>query len=120
MYLHGCNYPWSTDGTTIFYGMDFAANVSGCPLGVSPQRGAVARDFADMAALGFTAVRWFLFCDGRSGIVYDERGLPGGIDAHLFVDLDTALEIARHVGIRINFVLFDHRLLFSGVRETIA
>lgn len=120
MYIHGCNYPWSTDGTTVFYGMDFGANVWGSHLGVSTRRAAVARDFADMAALGFTAARWFLFCDGRSGIVYDESGLPAGVDAHLFTDLDAALEIARDVEIRIAFVLFDHRLLFSGVRETIA
>ena len=120
MYLHGCNYPWSTDGTTIYYGLDFGANVWGSHLGVSTRRSAIARDFAEMAALGFTAARWFLFCDGRSGIVYDESGLPAGVDAHLFPDLDAALEIARDVGIRIVFVLFDHRLLFSGVRETIA
>ena len=120
MYLHGCNYPWSTDGTTVYYGMDFGANVWGSHLGVSTRRGAVAQDFADMAALGFTAARWFLFCDGRAGIVYDEAGVAAGADAHLFTDLDAALEIARDVGIRICFVLFDHRLLFTGVRETIA
>ena len=90
-YLHGCNYPWSTDGTTIFYGLDFGANVWGSHLGVSTRRDAVARDFAQMAALGFTVTRWFLFCDGRAGIVYDDRGLPAGIDPHLFHDLDTAL-----------------------------
>ena len=27
MFWHGCNYPWSTDGTTVFYGLDFGANV---------------------------------------------------------------------------------------------
>ena len=120
MYLHGCNYPWSTDGTTVYYGMDFGANVWGSHLGVSTRRGAVARDFAEMAALGFTAARWFLFCDGRAGIVYDETGVAAGVDDHLFTDLDAALEIARDVGIRICFVLFDHRLLFSGLREAIA
>lgn len=120
MYIHGCNYPWSTDGTTIFYGLDFGANVWGSHLGVSTRRGAVARDFSEMAALGFTAARWFLFCDGRAGIVYDETGVAAGVDDHLFTDLDAALEVARDVGIRICFVLFDHRLLFSGVRETIA
>jgi hypothetical protein len=120
MYLHGCNYPWSTDGTTIYYGLDFGANVWGSHLGISTRRGAIARDFAAMAALGFTCTRWFLFGDGRAGIVYDERGLPVGIDAHLFDDLDAALEIARDTGIRIDFVLLDHRWMFEGVRETIA
>ena len=31
-----------------------------------------------------------------------------------------ALEIARDAGIRINFVLLDHRWMFAGVRHTIA
>ena len=120
MYLHGCNYPWSTDGDTVFYGLDFGANVWGSHLGVSTRRAAVERDFAAMAALGFTVTRWFLFCDGRAGIVYDDRGLPLGPDPHLFADLDAALEIARATGIRIDFVLLDHRWMFTGVRETIA
>jgi hypothetical protein len=120
MYLHGCNYPWSTDGTTIFYGLDFGANVWGSHLGVSTRRAAIARDFAAMASLGFTVVRWFVFCDGRSGIVYDDRGFPLRPDPHLFVDIDAALEIARDAGMRIALVLLDHRWMFEGVRETIA
>jgi hypothetical protein len=119
-FIHGCNYPWSTDGTTVFYGLDFGANVWGSHLGVSTRREAVARDFAEMAALGFTAARWFVFCDGRAGIVYDERGFPAGPDVHLFADVDAALEIAGEYGVAIDFVLFDHRWMFSGVRETIA
>jgi hypothetical protein len=73
-----------------------------------------------MAALGFTVARWFLFGDGRAGISYDERGVPASTDAHLFVDLDAALEIARDAGIRLDLVLLDHRWLFDGVRQTIA
>ena len=34
-FSHGCNYPWSTDGQTVFYGLDFGANVWGSHLGVS-------------------------------------------------------------------------------------
>ncbi|HEY6362469.1 MAG TPA: hypothetical protein VIX63_15255, partial [Vicinamibacterales bacterium] len=116
----GVNYPWSTDGNTIFYGLDFGANVWGSHLGVSTRRAAIQRDFAEMASLGFRLARWFVFCDGRSGIVYDDRGLPLGPDPHLFTDLDAALEIARQVGMGIDLVLFDHRWMFEGVRETIA
>jgi hypothetical protein len=119
-FLHGCNYPWSTDGQTIFYGMDFGANVWGSHLGVSTRRAAIARDFQQMAALGFRLARWFVFCDGRAGIVYDERGLPLGPDPHLYGDLDAALEIARDAGMGLDLVLFDHRWMFDGVRETIA
>ncbi|OFW13625.1 MAG: hypothetical protein A3F70_10945 [Acidobacteria bacterium RIFCSPLOWO2_12_FULL_67_14] len=120
MFLHGCNYPWSTDGVTAFYGLDFGANVWGTHLGVSTRREAVAADLAGMAALGFTVVRWFLFCDGRAGIVYDERELPLGPDAHLFADTDAALELASQAGIQIDFVLLDHHWMFSGIRQTIA
>jgi len=120
MFLHGCNYPWSTDGTTIFYGLDFGANVWGSHLGVSTRTAAIARDFEQMAALGFRIARWFVFCDGRAGIVYDDRGLPLGPDPHFFTDLDRALEIARDVGMGVDLVLLDHRWMFEGVRETIA
>jgi len=119
-YLHGCNYPWSTDGTTVFYGLDFGANVWGSHLGVSTRRDAVARDFARIARLGFTVARWFLFCDGRAGIAYDDRGLPAGFDPHFFGDLDAALEVARDSGVAVSFVLLDHRWMFAGVRHTIA
>ena len=68
MFLHGCNYPWSTDGTSVYYGMDFGANVWGSHAGVSTRRPQIAADFAQMASLGFTVVRWFVFADGRSGI----------------------------------------------------
>ena len=120
MYFHGVNYPWSTDGTVVYYGLDFGANVWGSHLGVSTRRPAVERDFAAMAALGFTVVRWFVFGDGRAGIVFDERGLPAGTDPHFFVDLDAGLEIARDAGIALNLVLLDHRWMFEGVRETLA
>jgi hypothetical protein len=119
-WMHGCNYPWSTDGTTVFYGLDFGANVWGSHLGVSTRRAAVQRDFDAMAALGFTSARWFVFADGRAGIAYDDRGLPLGPDPHLYVDLDAALEIARATGVRLVLVLLDHRWMFDGVRETIA
>jgi len=54
-FVHGCNYPWSTDGHTVFYGLDFGANVWGSHLGVSTRREAIARDFDEMARLGFWA-----------------------------------------------------------------
>ncbi|HVQ13685.1 MAG TPA: hypothetical protein VMS40_08845, partial [Vicinamibacterales bacterium] len=119
MFWHGCNYPWSTDGTTVYYGMDFGANVWGSHTGVYTRRPAIAADFATMAALGFTVVRWFVFADGRSGIEYDDRGLPAGPDSYLFADLDAALGIARDVGIRLVLVLLDHRWMFKGVPDVI-
>ena len=119
-FAHGCNYPWSTDGDTIFYGMDFGANIWGSHRGVSTRRAQIARDFARMAALGFTVVRWFVFTDGRSAIAYDDRGLPTGVDEHLFADADAALEIAGGAGIRLNLVLLDHRWMFDDVPDVLA
>ena len=120
LFWHGCNYPWSADATTIYYALDFGANVWGSHLGVTTRREAIARDFARMAALGFTVARWFVFGDGRSGIVYDEWGMPRGVDGHFFDDVDAALEIARDAEMCIDFVLLDHRWMFEGVREVIA
>ena len=120
MFWHGCNYPWSADGSAVYYGMDFGANVWGSHVGVSTRRDQVARDFSNMASLGFRVVRWFVFGDGRSGIEYDNRGLPAGPDAYVFTDMDAALEIARGVGIKLVFVLLDHRWMFDGVPDMIA
>ncbi len=120
MFWHGCNYPWSTDGATVYYGLDFGANVWGSHLGVSTRRQAIEQDFASMAALGLRVARWFVFADGRAGIVYDDGGMPSGVDPHFFVDLDAACEIARGVDMRLSLVLLDHRWMFEGVRDTIA
>ena len=119
-FWHGCNYPWSTDRATVYYGLDFGANVWGSHLGVSTRRGDIARDFQAMAALGFRVARWFVFGDGRAGIVYDERGIPVGLDPHFFNDLDSACEIAGSVDMQLALVLLDHRWMFEGVRDTIA
>ncbi|MEQ1758360.1 MAG: hypothetical protein ABL986_08595 [Vicinamibacterales bacterium] len=116
-FVHGCNYPWSTDGKTVFYGLDFGGNVWGSHLGVSTRRAAVERDFAAMAQLGFTVARWFVFCDGRSGIVFDDGGVPVGLDSHFFSDLDTALEVARGVDMALCLVLLDHRWMFRGLTD---
>ena len=56
MYWHGCNYPWSTDGAVVYYGLDFGANIWGSHLGVSTRCDAVRRDFADMAGIEFLLI----------------------------------------------------------------
>ena len=119
MFWHGCNYPWSADGGTAFYGMDFGANLWGSHLGVSTRRAAVTRDFAQMATLGFTVARWFVFCDGRSGIVYDQAGLPQRLDDCFFADMDAALEIAAGADMRLALVVLDHRWMYSGIPDAV-
>lgn len=119
-FLHGCNYPWSADQDRTYYGLDFGANVWGTHLGVSTRPQRIADDFLRMAHLGFTIARWFVFCDGRSGIVYDERGLPGGLDPYVLQDLDVALEAAQRAHMRLCLVMLDHRWCFSGIVGAVA
>jgi hypothetical protein len=118
-FAHGCNYPWSAEGGQIFYGLDFGANVWGSHLGISTRRASVERDFAEMAGLGLRVVRWFVFCDGRAGILYDDRDLPAGLDPYFFHDLDAALDIALAHDIGLDLVLLDHTWMFSGVRALV-
>lgn len=119
-FVHGCNYPWSTDGDTVFYGLDFGANVWGTHLGVSTRRAAVRQDFLEMASLGFVVTRWFVFADGRAGIQYGDDGLPVSLDPYFFGDLDAALEIAAEAGVQLHLVLLDHRWMFEGLADRLA
>jgi len=120
MFWHGCNYPWSADGATAYYGIDFGANVWGTHVGVSTRRDQIASDFSRMASLGFTVVRWFVLTDGRAGIEYDDRGIPTGPDPFLFADLDAALDIAGRFATKVLVVLLDHRWMFAGVPDAFA
>jgi hypothetical protein len=67
-----------------------------------------------MRAAGISVVRWFLFCDGRSGIRY-ESGIPAGVDDYLYKDVETALGIATQLGMRVCFSLFDFAWLQTPV-----
>ena len=99
----GANLPW------VHYGIDFGANPWRPDGGVAQPDGRAQLEpvFARLAAAGVRYVRWFLFCDGRAGIEFSERGRPLGLDDFVFRDVDAALEIASRHGIRIMFVLLD-------------
>jgi len=101
--LIGANLPW------VHYGIDFGANPWRPDGGVAQPDGRAQLEpvFARLAAAGVRYVRWFLFCDGRAGIEFSERGRPLGLDDFVFRDVDAALEIASRHGIRIMFVLLD-------------
>lgn len=112
-YTVGVNYPWHN------YGRDFGASAWG-HAGVSEPRSRkeVEDDFAYLASIGVDSVRWFVFCDGRSGIVYGGDGAIAGLDEYVFPDLDAAIEIASRYRIRIIFVLVDFHLFRE--RELVA
>jgi hypothetical protein len=95
------NYPW------LNYSRDFGVSSWGYSGVASPQsQDTVAADFARIKSSGVSVVRWFLLCDGRSGIRY-ENGVPAGPDEFLFKDLATALELASQSGLQLCFSLFD-------------
>jgi len=108
------NYPW------LIYGADFGRSPWGHN-GVSLQSAgaAVTADFAAIRSSGVSVVRWFLLCDGRSGIRY-ENEIPAGPDEFLLADVGAALDIASQSNLRICFSLFDFLWLQSPERTAAA
>ena len=95
------NYPW------LSYGCDFGRSPWGHS-GVSGEetRKVVTADFEKIRTSGAKVVRWFLLCDGRSGIRYG-KAIPTGPDDLLFSDVGAALEIATRSELQICFSLLD-------------
>jgi hypothetical protein len=102
-FLVGANLPW------IHYGIDFGANGWRTSGGIAQpeERARLDRVFAQLAASGVQSVRWFLLCDGRAGIRFNDGGRPAGLDEFIVRDLDTAIEAARLHRLQIIFVLLD-------------
>ena len=94
-FLIGANLPW------VEYG-EFGRN-AWHPLGGLSHRADLARvgdTLRSAAAHGVKAVRWFILCDGRAGIRFDESGAPEGPDESLFNDVGTALSLASDAGLQ--------------------
>ena len=110
-FLVGANLPW------ISYGGDFGANRWHPEGGLNrPDVRARARELLHgLADAGARAVRWFVLCDGRAGIRFDETGGAAGLDDRVFADLDVALELLARAGLSAIFVLIDF-LWFSRAR----
>jgi hypothetical protein len=102
-FVFGANLPWFD------YGLDFGGNrwrpAGGIGRPEAHER--VSRELAALADTGVQALRWFLFCDGRAGICFDQRGRPSGIDEFVLRDIDAALELAGRERVRVMFVLMD-------------
>jgi hypothetical protein len=121
----GINLPWVT------YGCDFGAN-RWQPAGGLGSRGvpdALRHALDEFRARGGSVVRWFLLCDGRAGVEFEDDR-PVGLDAHVFADMEAALSIAAAAGVSVMFVLFDfhwcvparteHGVSLGGRRASIA
>src|SRR5262249_51118714 len=95
------NYPW------LNYGADFGRSPWGYSgIALEHSRSTVAAYFASIRSSGASVIRWFLLCDGRSGVRY-ENGMPVGPDDLLFADVAAALDLASQAKLRVCFSLFD-------------
>ena len=89
-FLLGVNYPW------LNYGQDFGEGPWGHRgISVPENRSRVAQDFSEIRDSGASAVRWFLFGDGRAGFL-SEQGIPTRPDEFLFNDVRTVLSLAEN------------------------
>jgi hypothetical protein len=105
-FLAGVNYPWYN------YGSDFGSNAWGHQGVSKPEvQAAVAADFDFLKSKGVNTVRWFLLCDGRAGLSFDQNGLVAGVNPLFYDDLDAALAIAQAHGIKLILSLFDFHML---------
>jgi hypothetical protein len=106
-FVVGANLPW------IGYGTDVGASAWFPTGGLSAQPAALdllERTLASLAGDGISIVRTFLLCDARSGVRFDDEGVPTGLDDSVFPDLDALLATARRHGIRLMPVLLDFHL----------
>ena len=109
-FLLGANLPW------INYGLDFGANTwqPGGGMARPENLARLETAFRQITNANIHHIRWFLLCDGRAGIEYDQKGRPIGPDGCLFRDLDAALELAQRYRINVMFVLLDFLWCASG------
>lgn len=97
----GANLPW------ISYGGDFGANAWHPAGGLHTRPDDLAHALDRAAAAGVRRIRWFMLCDGRAGIRFEQDGTPLGLDDAFHRDVHAALGAAGDRGIEIMFVLLD-------------
>ena len=109
-FLRGFNLPWQ------IYGCDFGANVWLPDGGISAadRRDALRLTLASLAAREIEAVRWFLLCDGRAGLVRDGAGHGVGLQPQFWRDLETGLALVEEAGLRAMLVLLDFQWFFKA------
>ena len=102
-FVIGANLPW------IRYGIDFGANLWRRHGGVAQPdtRALLDARLEQVAAANISIIRWFLLCDGRAGIEFSADSRPRGLDAHVFSDMDAAIDAVSRHGLQVMFVLLD-------------
>lgn len=113
-FVCGVNLPWLT------YGCDFGRSAWRPAGGVSEPatRAALRGQLGRLAGRGIDLVRWFVLCDGRSGVRVAADGTPAGVDDRVPADIDAALEELDRAGMRAIFVLLDFLLAASPRADT--
>jgi hypothetical protein len=96
----GVNLPWRG------YGRDFGASAWGHD-GVSVNAAALDAQLGALGEADVAIVRWFVLCDGRSGVRFGEDGLPEGLAPEVFDDLGVAVDLAEDHGVMLVPVLLD-------------
>jgi len=110
-FVVGVNLPW------IGYGTDIGASAWYPAGGLSAQpasRDLLDRTFDALGRDGVSVVRLFLLCDARSGVRFDDDGIPVGVDEHVFPDIDALLACAHRHSIGLMPVLLDFHLCKAG------
>jgi hypothetical protein len=103
----GANLPW------IAYGNDVGSNAWHPTGGLSAQPAALElldRTFSSLDRDGVSLVRVFLMCDLRSGVRFDDDGVPAGLDDEVFPDIDAMVASARRHNVELMPVLLDFHL----------
>src|SRR6185295_8708509 len=106
-FIVGVNLPW------IGYGTDVGASSWFPEGGLSSRLAArdhLDRTFAAIRSDGVAAVRVFLLCDARSGVVFDRKGFPVGVDDALLADVDAMVAAAHRHQVGLMPVLLDFHL----------
>lgn len=102
-FLLGANLPW------VRYGADVGRNAWHPEGGIAahPDPARLLQLLLVLREHGVRCVRWFLLCDGRSGIRFGADGTPRGLDATACRDLDAILRLVDRAGLRLLPVLLD-------------
>lgn len=108
----GFNLPW------INYGWDIGRNPwNKNHGGFSSNKTILENKLEKIKESGGQIVRVFIFCDLRSGIIFDENRIPERFDKYVFDDFETLIETAKTKGLKIIPVLFDYTISDGVERE---
>jgi len=107
----GFNLPW------INYGWDIGKNPwGGNHKGFSSNKKNLEEKLEKIKKSGGKIVRVFIFCDLRSGIIFNKNNQPEKFDEYAFDDFNTLLNIAKEKSLKIIPVLFDYTIS-DGIEE---